>query len=606
MCCEAQHGRNEVKKTEAQHKDSESKQAMSKKKVVPDAGASVPAQEQPAWHPALAYTMDDDGRLCLESRPAGFLPSAPSDELKLRIWYDGSTDSTEHILSWHEAAGDCTMDAFTVPVPPLADGARDIRLNAEILMDGAPLYNSRTALHRKIVFVHKRTEALVGRLELGDYTIFAPATVTLYIDTREQIARTLPPGTGLQAWFVELDPPAFVGTKEQVFFAGSAWQNFETYLPEETQTLPRLQVNGENYLLAYRTSSLAIMSAPEFWGQHRLFIDGELVEWNKVANEDNPNRFEIAFPKDAESVCIELRSRQTWEPVWNERFLFIPEPASCQFNRPYYYEPQDSEGACCDIQLGDFREHLVVPEGAEELQVSYGDGELHIPVPRVTIEEEGRPWLKGEEHIAYAPEVAKSSTILISHPPNVSVEIYIDGKEDPLPGERAVRIGKELNSLEHKSAEGVRNVTARLTSKDAGRSNQSKDQTDEENSNAPEGAARTYLLGKVALKACFTEPLQIWSEGSSLRWNGRNKFVGPRGQEEMEIVLTNAETGRQKHALPIGTDEGYTHLPPTVQPGEYNFKVSLICRKKGKGAKKTAPTMMGIVKGTCTIGPRDA
>ena len=132
--------------------------------------------------------------------------------------------------------------------------------------------------------------------------------------------------------------------------------------------------------------------------------------------------------------------------MFDRTFVLISE-ADCCFNREFYYNASDYDGAEFYADIDDFHEVVSFGEDETEVRIPFRDGELHVDIPKITVSETSGAWMQEPQRAWYIGHIPQNSFLKVTTPARVNVQFLVGGKDILYDGQGLVTIGNVLQSF---------------------------------------------------------------------------------------------------------------------------------------------------------------
>lgn len=345
--------------------------------------------------------------------------------------------------------------------------------------------------------------------------------------------------------------------------------------PSESTSLPTVTIQDTEAFLAFRKSTCSIiLGNRDYTQQFVLLKDGERIEFDSLEQSDNGLAFTMPFDGEHDTVRIQVINLANERLMFDRTFVLISE-ADCCFNREFYYNASDYDGAEFYADIDDF--HEVVPFGKDEAEVRipFRDGELHADIPKITVFETSGAWLQEPQPAWYIGHIPQNSFLKVTTPARVNVQFLVGGKDILYDGQGLVTIGNVLQSFGGTDSFNDAEVVMRV---------------------AGQTQSASYSLARVFFKERFLKRPSLWTEEQKLLWDQGGVFIGTSGRE-FTLLLSSADD--KLFEFKLSEDTEYIILPEDMPIGNYQFEISIQTGGLFKRAKEV------VAVGDCIIGDKN-
>lgn len=498
------------------------------------------------------------------------LPRETDGEAVLRVLCGGKT-VVERKMQWYgnELGKTLVGDSLSLSDFPLSgDLSVQICYGEEIIYDsGKTLYRSFLLFcgEKEIVSNYKKDELY--------YVLVIPAKERVdieHIDITEI-------GTTCGGWkmlFLELKRGYFLAINgrtvlEEIEQKGKV----RVFVPEESITLPRVTIDEtESFLALYGSACRILLDSEESARSLLVWKNDERIALSDLPKE---NEATILFPfSEEEKIChLRIVDIENEKICFNGSFL-LAHTAECRFNREFYYHRDDYKDAGFDIQIDHFTEHVSFSEKDEEVHLPFQGGNLHFPIPKITLRETNGFWIEGTSPTLFLGNIPQDSLIKIDTPSNLAIRFTVNGKDLLYDNGGTITLGNVLRTVA--DAEEEDSLSVEMHVKGAKES-------------------ESYLLMTVRKKERFLKQPEFWWREQKLFWDQGGGFIGKKGS--FSLLLYKDSDSPIELSLNENTES--LPLPEGFPVGNYRYEIFLLTGGLFKKEKEK------IAEGDCVIGDQN-
>jgi len=494
------------------------------------------------------------------------------------VVYYGGSPIYQQKLGWYGNELGKTLNGIALSLPGFPADLTEINIQVRIRCDDEVIYDSEETLCHKSLVFSGGAEVGVNQIKKGNYTIVIPGATELKAENAEITDIDDFKVTGLKAFFLELkDGYVITVDGKLVSFDSIGSTDIRVIPPAECGKLPSVSTDGEEYYFAYYESACnIILGNSDFLQQFVILKNGERIDFSELDELENGNG--LAFSCQLVSIngtCrIQVINLADERLVFDRSFILIHN-ASCSFNREFYFSAADYKEASYRIMIDDYSETVSFNCEDDEVRIPYRNGELHITVPRIEIEETTGSWMNGSSSAWYIGDIPQNSLFKVKNPANTEIGFLVGETDIMYDGQGLVTIGNVLQSFSDTSASSMLQVI--MTVKGISQSER-------------------YQLARVCFKEQFMRTPEFWTEGNRLFWNQGGAFIGKAGRTFMLTLF-----GGQKETVEFMLDENTesVELPEDLSIGNYRYEISIISGSLFKRVKEV------IADGDCIIGDQN-
>lgn len=492
----------------------------------------------------------------------------------LVIYYNNSIVCQQN-MSWYGNELGKTLNGVAISLPDFPETGNYMDIQIKIVCDNEIIYNSEETLCRRVLVFATDDETNISRIHQGNYTVVLPEGTSLQIENADITEVDSFKNNGLKAYFIELkDGYALTIDGKLLAFDSFGDADARVILPVECEKLPDVELNGEEYNLAYRSSSCNIIfSSADIFYQFIILKNGEKVEPSSLLTTKNKNRVAFELPiTDENDICrIQIINLDDQRLIFDRSFMLISD-ADCSFDKEFYCLPEDYENAVFHVRIDDFFEDVLFAQEDDEVRVPFRNGEIHVPIPKIQIRETTGAWLNDSVPAWYIGDIPQDSMFTVVAPSQTDIKFFVGNKDIMYDGMGQVTIGNALQSLRGTDNLSLAEVRVHIT-----------------------GNKQTvqHTLARVCYREQFIKTPVFWSENNKLFWDQGGTFIGKSGRE-FTLTLTGEDREIAEFKLDENTES--IDIPDSMNVGIYQFTISILT---GSLFKKTAEV---IAKGDCVIG----
>ncbi len=495
----------------------------------------------------------------------------------LALYYNGTIVHQQN-LSWYGNELGKTLNGEAVSLPAFNGDTNELNIQVRITCDNEEIYTSGDTLYRHILTFSGTTETSLNQLKCGNYTLIVPYNATFEVERADVTAIDTFKIGGLKAYFVELKN-GFVLTAsgKLLSFDSIGGTDIRVLPPTEPALFPSVRTDDTEYYFTYHGSFCnVILENMNLLSQFVILQNGERIEFSELSKTEISNGVAFNCPiKGKEDICrIQIMDLDGEKLVFDRSFILIAS-AEAHFNREYYYSPNDYINATFTVSIDDFTETVPFTQEDEEISVSYRNGELHIAIPKIQIEETSGVWMNGTAPAYYIGNIPQNSRLTVKNPAKTEVQFTVDGKDIMYDGQGLVTLGNVLQSFAGTAAFSlaeIQMIVKGITQNDC------------------------YTLARVCYKERFLKTPEFWTENNRLFWNHGGGFIGKEGRK-FTLSLCRNEASFTEFELDEGIES--VEIPSDMELGNYHFNISIFSGGLFKKIKEV------IAEGDCIVGDKN-
>lgn len=479
-------------------------------------------------------------------------------------------------LSWYGNELGKTLNGVAASISVGSQEDSLLNICVRIKCDDEWIYDSEESLHRNVLLFYGGAEISANQVKRDHYTLVVPKMAEVKTENTDIVEIDSMKNAGLKAFFLEMKGGYVLSVDGRLIaFDSENGTDVKVITPSESTSLPTVTLQDTEAFLAFRKSTCSIiLGNRDYTQQFVLLKDGERIEFDSLEQSDNGLAFTMPFDGEHDTVRIQVINLANERLMFDRTFVLISE-ADCCFNREFYYNASDYDGAEFYADIDDF--HEVVPFGKDEAEVRipFRDGELHADIPKITVSETSGAWLQEPQPAWYIGHIPQNSFLKVTTPARINVQFLVGGKDILYDGQGLVTIGNVLQSFG--STDSF--TDAEVVMKVAGQSQNA-----------------SYSLARVFFKERFLKRPSLWTEEQKLFWDQGGGFIGKSGRE-FALLLSGSDD--KSFEFKLGEDTEYVILPEDMPIGNYRFEISIQIGGLFKRTKEVLAT------GDCIIGDKN-
>ncbi len=320
----------------------------------------------------------------------------------------------EYTISIYGNDYSATSDEVIVPLSDLAD--TDFRnLEVEIQIENEIIFSSRSSLNAEVL-VFKGDKLHVSKtLDEGNYTLFAPKQVRLEFQGSIEYQLL---SYFAQLYNIYIQGEAFIFADGSLLCSSRPHEGSLRFQLPQTQTV---YVLGETTYPIYSRNEFAITAVGKMDSENVgiLLQSGEQLE----IEDSDCNHWYFNSPCKNGNYHLTLFDRGTGR-IFDETRFYIANNCIVRFDSSHYLETSEGGNVTLDID-GEHFELSLMGHGAK-VKIPYGEGEIHIPIPRVKIFLDGKSL---PNKAIWKDEISPSSQIRVLCPDSLNTTLVFGGTQ---------------------------------------------------------------------------------------------------------------------------------------------------------------------------------
>lgn len=492
----------------------------------------------------------------------------------LAVYYNGSIAYQQN-LSWYGNELGKTLNGVSISLPSFSETMDEMNIQVRITCENEEIYNSEDTLCHRVLVFYGETETAPSQMKHDNYTLVMPYGAVFKVENADVTDIDSFRVAGLKACLVELkDGYVLTVDGKLLSFDSVGGTNIRVITPAESLGLPTVRTDETEYYFAYQGSSCSIiLGSADYLQQFIVLKDGEPIEFSMLYKIENGNGLAFICPIDGsgETTRIQIIDINGERLMIDLSFIRITS-AKGSFNREFYFSQTDYKDAIFTINIDDFFETILFSQEDEEVCIPYRDGELHIAIPKVQIEENTGAWMNGTTSVWYIGDIPQTSLLKIKNPDKTEIRFFVDGKDIMYDGRGLVSLGNVLQSFSE--TESFPFVEIQMLVSGSRQNDQ-------------------YILACVCYKERFLRTPEFWTENNKLFWNQGGGFIG---KADRRFTLTLHGVAETPIEFKLDENTECVDIPKDMEIGNYRYEISIL---SGSLFKKVNEV---IAEGDCIVG----
>ena len=493
------------------------------------------------------------------------------------IYYNG-TIAHQQNLSWYGNELGKTLNGVSISLPAFSGVMDEMNIQVRVTCDNTEIYNSEDTLYHRVLVFHGGNEITSSQMRCDNYTLVMPRETTLEIEHADITEIDSFKVCGLKICFVELKEGYILTVGGKLLsFDSFGGPNIRVIPPAESLKLPIVSTDETEYYFAYRGSSCSIiLGNTDFLQQCILLKDGERIEFSELSKIEDSNglAFDCSLDGAGGTTRIQILDLDSERLIFDRRFIKITS-AKGSFNREFYFNQDDYKDASFTVSIDDFAEKVPFSQEDEEVRIPYRNGDLHVAIPKVQIEETTGAWMHGSVPVWYIGDIPQNSLLKVRNPAKTEIQFLVGGKDIKYDGQGIVTLGNVLQSSA--GIEKFSVLEVKMVVKGNWQSNQ-------------------YTLARICYKERFMNTPELWTRNNKLFWNQGGGFIGKAGRTFI-VTLYGESDAPVEFKLDENTES--VDIPENMEIGNYRYDISILSGGLFKKVKEV------IAEGDCIVGDQN-
>jgi hypothetical protein len=525
-------------------------------------------------HIRIKYTLKNENNVQLVL-PDIRLNQENVQRARLVVYYNDSIAFQDN-LSWYGNELGKTLNGISVALPTYTGGTDAMNIRVKIICDTEIIFDSENTMVRRMLIFAGGSEVNVAQIHCNNYTIVLPASCLVEVENAD-ITEVDSFGTpGLRAYFLELHDGFVLAVDGKLLaFDSENSTDIRVIPPSESGTLPRVTTDdAECYLARPSSSCTIILGNNDYKQQFVVMKNGERIEFSELEDAGNGLAFVCPLSGEKDFCRLQVINLRTERLVFDRSFMLV-EKINCDFNREFYFTASDYEGALFHAELDNYYKETAFAAADNEIRLPFRNGELHVDIPKILIQETTGKWLNGLASAWYVGDIPQNSLLKVSNPAHTSVQILIGSKDIMYDGQGIATIGNVIQSFADVDGLGKTPVKMRVT----GRKQE-----------------QWYTLTYICYRECFLSKPEFWYADGALLWNRGGTFVG---KPDRIFTLTLRGENDTSFEYTLNENTECINLSEDMPVGNYRYEVSILVNSLFKQTKEV------LAEGDCIIGDQN-
>lgn len=284
------------------------------------------------------------------------------------------------------------------------------RLELVITIGGKQIFTSGSNLHiRALLF--KNGKLQTGKtVDEGNYTLFAPKSVSIEFQGNVKRQRRSYFGQLLDVF---IEDKASILTNGKLLCCSRPREGLLRFVLPQTKL--EYVLHGRTYPI-YSRAGFALTATGASGNEHvsAILQNGDQLNIQST----DANSFKFSLPAEDGGYSITLLNTDTGR-ILDEIRIYITDNYALRFDRSYYLDTHEDGRLTLDINKRHFELRPV--DFADKAVIPFGNGEIHIQIPRIRLLLDGNPLPTGA---LWKGEFSPCSTLQVLCPESLPVSLY--------------------------------------------------------------------------------------------------------------------------------------------------------------------------------------
>lgn len=494
---------------------------------------------------------------------------------ELVIFYNDSVTLRQR-LNWYGNELGKTLSSVSVALPAYVGKPEEMNIRLQIFCDDEIIFDSEDTMNRRVMIFSATSEVNITQIHRDNYTIVMPTDCHLDVENVDITQIESFKISGLKAYFLELhDGYVLTVDGNLLAFDSESVADVRVISPSECLSLPRVTTPDAECYLARRGSSCTIIFGnTDYRQQFVVMKNGKKIEFSELEDTGDGQTFTCLLSGENDFCRLQVINLGNEKLVFDRSFMLVSE-TDFAFDREFYFATVDYKDALFYVEIDDYYEEATFTAEDEEVRLPFRNGELHVDIPKIRIQETTGEWLNGMASAWYVGDIPQNSLLKVSNPPGISTSFLVGGKDIMYDGQGFVTIVNVIQSYVGSDDMEIAQLEMLIMG-----NNQKQ----------------CYILTTVCYKECFLSKPEFWYGNGKLFWNQGGTFIG-RANRIFTLKLSGMNDVSYEFELNVDTES--IDLPEDMPIGNYRFEISILVGSLFKKVKEI------LAEGDCVIGDQN-
>lgn len=479
-------------------------------------------------------------------------------------------------MSWYGNELGRTLKGEMIPILDLLNGCEKIAIRVQIICDDDIIYDSEDLLNRKIILFASENEVSEENVAIGKYMVVLPASSNMDIENGDSEVVDSFCGGALKLYYIELNKGYIICVNGHPISFDAVGGGEMTIVPPEglSESIMVTVGTDECYLARKNSGFNIILGNEEYINRFIIEKNRKRMQTAELIKTKNQKGWVLWCPieaDDSDISHIKIINMEKERLLFDRKFIIFSD-AECVFDRSFYYSAEDYKNASVYIRIDEFNEEISFTQLDDEVRAPFRNGELHLPIPKIRLNESTGTWLNDMNYSWYIEKIPQNSVIEMSSPANTEIAFYAGGKRLIYDGSGILMIGNILQSLSANT--DLKTIELEMEVK------RNED-------------VSKYKLCRIFFKEGFLGKNEFVTKDNRLIWNHGGGFIGKEGRV---FTLSLYDENDSSKEFQLSEETESVEIPEDMDIGRYRFTISI---DSGGLFKRHSEV---IAEGDCILG----
>ncbi|MBR3242590.1 MAG: hypothetical protein IKF90_07835 [Parasporobacterium sp.] len=496
------------------------------------------------------YRLIDENKVVI-SLPDIRLQKTEFSRITLQVWEEESI-LEERSLSYYGNELGKTLNSFDIDVGKCArQGDGSLHMRVVLLCDEDIIFDSEETLHREWLCFSREKECDIGDCVRGTYSIFT--TEKHSFDFSEAEVSEIDTESGWSAYYVKLKKNFIIRTDDQIVSfdnadsqsSGGVKVIYPAAIPEAS-----FVKNGRRYRIVSKEPQITLIVRDQSdLRKCAVVMNSQKSSFEGVDPETTANGLVYTIPlkmSDDHTCDLQVIDLERNRILSRDSVKYL-NGFSVHFNRDFYYQEKDYEGAYADVLSSSGLTHLPFNHNDEVLSFARDEGVIEIRIPEVVVRNDaGEKW--DDDYTSWIKDIAQNEKIYVTVPAGCILSMNIKDIDLTEETKGCFDFGNAVFSYSGESGTDWLRIQVCVSGNNT---------------------EQDYYIGRITPEERFAGEVVFDYHDDALFWNRGQGFIG-KADAAIKLRL---ETEADSWEYPLDMEDNLVIDKPDLPIDEYHYQI---------------------------------
>lgn len=496
------------------------------------------------------YRLIDENKVVI-SLPDIRLQKTEFSRITLQVWEE-ELILEERSLSYYGNELGKTLNSFDIDVGKCArQGDGSLHMRVVLLCDEDIIFDSEETLHREWLCFSREKECDIGDCVRGTYSIFT--TEKHSFDFSEAEVSEIDTESGWSAYYVKLKKNFIIRTDDQIISfdnadtesSGGVKVIYPAAIPEAS-----FVKNGRRYRIVSKEPQITLIVRDQSdLRKCAVVMNSQKSSLEGVDPETTANGLVYTIPlkmSDDHTCDLQVIDLERNRLLSRDSVKYL-NGFSVHFNRDFYYQEKDYEGAYADVLSSSGLTHLPFNHNDEVLSFARDEGVIEIRIPEIVVRNDaGEKW--DDDYTSWIKDIAQNEKIYVTVPAGCILSMNIKDIDLTEETKGCFDFGNAVFSYSGESGTDWLRIQLCVSGNNT---------------------EQDYYIGRITPEERFADEVVFDYHDDALFWNRGQRFIG-KADAAIKLRL---ETEADSWEYTLDMEDNLVIDKPDLPIDEYQYQI---------------------------------